>query len=149
MDKINNTYTLKPLSYIKQKTLVDLSFTDIENLLLGQLIFTDSTKSKYANNATNYTITSDGIRFLTSILFEKDSKNISNIFVTDKKYAQTLESSYANYQIQSGKPFAMDRVLKMKNDKETFEMVAKFQNIEIKQNLEYPFSINPNYKIEK
>lgn len=149
MDKINNTYTLKPLSYIKQKTLVDLSFTDIENLLLGQLIFTDSTKSKYANNATNYTITSDGIRFLTSILFEKDSKNITNIFVTDKKYAQTLESSYANYQIQSGKPFAMDRVLKMKNDKETFEMVAKFQNIEIKQNLEYPFSINPNYKIEK
>lgn len=149
MDKINNRYILKPLSYIKQKTLVDLSFADIENLLLGQLIFTDSTKSKYASNATNYTITSDGVRFLTSILFDKNTKHMNNIFATDKKYAQTLESSYSNYQIQLGKPFAMDRVLKMKNDKETFEMVAKFQSIEIKQNLEYPFSINPNYTIEK
>ena len=52
MDKLNNRYILKPLSYIKQKTLVDLTFADIENLLLGQLIFTDSTIAKYANNAT-------------------------------------------------------------------------------------------------
>jgi len=32
---------------------------------------------------------------------------------------------------------------------QTFNMIAKFQSIEIKQNLEYPFYINPDYTIEK
>ncbi len=149
MDKLNNRYILKPLSYIKQKALVDLSFADIENIFLGQLVFVDSTKAKYAINPTNITIHSDATRFLTNVLFDKSSKNITSIFVTDKQNAQTLESTYSNYQTQLGKPFAMDRVLTMKNSKETVELTFKFQNIEAKQNLEYPFSINPNYKIEK
>ncbi len=149
MDKINNRYILKPLSYIKQKTLVDLTFTDIENLLLGQLIFIDSAKTKYANNPTNITLTSDGTRFLTSILLDKNTKKPSSIFVTDKKYAQTIESIYADYQPQLGKSFSMDRDLKIKSGLEIFQMIAKFQSIEIKQNLEYPFTINSSYTIEK
>jgi len=149
MDKINSRYILKPLSYIKQKTLVDLSFNDIENLLLGQLIFTDSTKAKYVNNATNINITSDGARFLTNILLDKNTKNLTSIFVTDKKYAQTVESIYTNYQLQLGKSFSMDRDLKIKSGLETFQMIAKFQSIEVKQNLEYPFTINSSYTIEK
>mgnify|MGYP000962693403 FL=1 len=149
MDKINNRYVLKPLSYIKQKTLVDLTFSDIENLLLGQLIFTDTLKAKYADNPTNIAINADGTRFLTNILFNKTTKNLSSIFVTDKKYAQTIDVTYANYQPQFGKSFAMDRELKMKSGVQTFNMIAKFQRIEIKQNLEYPFYINPDYTIEK
>ena len=149
MDKINDRYILQPLSYIKQKTLVDLTFSDIENLLLGQLIFTDSVKAKYADNATNITINSDGARFLTNILFDKNTKNPTSIFVTDKKYAQTIDASYTNYQTQLGKSFSMDRILKMKNGTESFEMNAKFQNIEVKEKQEYPFYINPDYKIEK
>ena len=149
MDKINNRYVLKPLSYIKQKTLVDLSFADIENLLLGQLVFVDSTKAKYVENATNTTINADGVRFLTNVLFDKTSKNPTSIFVSDKKYPQTIDVKYDNYQMQLGKPFSMDRELKMKNNTSTFEMIAKIQSIEVKQNMEYPFTINPNYKIEK
>ena len=149
MDKINNRYILKPLSFIKQKTLVDLTFSDIENLLLGQLIFTDSSKTKYAANATNITLTSDGNRFLTSILLDKNTKYPTSIFVTDKSYAQTIQSNYDNYQPQLGKSFSMDRDLKIKSGPETFQMIAKFQSIEIKQNLEYPFTINSSYTIEK
>ena len=149
MDKLNNRYILKPLSYIKQKTLVDLTFADIENLLLGQLIFTDSTIAKYANNATNITLNSDGTRFLTNVLFDKTTKLPTSIFVTDKKYAQTINASYTNYQPQLGKSFSMDRELKMKSGAQSFEMIAKFQSIELKQNLEYPFTINPSYTIEK
>ncbi len=149
MDKINSKYILKPLSYIKQKTYVDLSFNDIENLLLGQLLFTDSTKTKYANNATNYALSSDGIRFLTSILLDKKSQLPTNILITDKKYSQTVESTYSNYQLQMGKMFAMDRDLKIKSGLETFQMTVKFQSIEARQNLEYPFTINSGYTIEK
>ncbi len=149
MDKINNRYILKPLSYIKQKTLVDLTFSDIENLLLGQLIFTDTTKAKYANNETNITINSDGLRFLTNIFFDKSTKKPTTLLVTDKKYRQSIEATFTNYQVQLGKSFSMDRELRMKNETESFEMIGKFQSIEIKQNLEYPFSINPNYTIEK
>ena len=149
MDKLNSRYILKPLSFIKEKTFVDLSFSDIENLLLGQLIFTDTAKAKYTNNATNISITADGARFLTNILFDRNTQYPMNILVTDKMYSQTIELSYANYQPQLGKSFSMDRDLKIKSGLQAFEMVAKFQSIELKQNLEYPFSINPSYTIEK
>ncbi len=149
MDKLNERYILKPLSYIKQKTLVDLSFTDIENLLLGQLIFTDTDKAKFTENPTNITLISDGMRFLSNVIFDKTSKNPTAVLVKDKKYAQTIDASYTNYQMQLGKPFSMDRELKMMSGAQTFEMIAKIQNIEAKQKLEYPFYINPGYKIEE
>lgn len=149
MDKINNRYILKPLSYIKEKTLVDLSFTDIENLLLGQLVFTDAGKAKYSENTTNININADGVRFLSNVVFDKNSKNPTGFLVTDKKYAQTIDVAQANYQMQLGKPFSMDRELKMKSGAASFEMIAKIQSIESKQNLEYPFYINPAFKIEE
>ncbi len=149
MDKINSRYILKPLSYLKEKAYVDLSFSDIENILLGQLVFTDTTKAKYANNATNTTISADGQRFLTTVVFDKKTNHLMSFFVSDKLFARTIESAYDNYQEQSGKPFSMDRTLVMRSGLETFEMVAKFQSIEIRQNLEYPFTIYPNYTIEK
>lgn len=148
MDKINNRYILKPISYISQKALVHLSFSDIESILLGQLFFTDTTKAKYVENVTNITINADGLRYLTNIVFDKITKNPTYIFITDKQNEQTIEAQYTNYQQQLGKQFPMDRELKMKSDSRFFEMSAKIQNIEIKQNLEYPFSINPSYKFE-
>lgn len=149
MDKINSRYILKPLSYLKEKAYVDLSFTDIENILLGQLVFTDTTRAKYANNATNTTISADGQRFLTSVVFDKKTSHLMSFFVSDKLFSRTIESAYDNYQEQAGRSFSMDRTLVMRSGLETFEMVAKFQNIEVRQNLEYPFTIYPNYTIEK
>jgi len=149
MDKINSRYILKPLSYLKEKAYVDLSFSDIENILLGQLVFTDTTKAKYANNATNTTISADGQRFLTSVVFDKKTNHLMSFFVTDKLFSRTIESAYDNYQEQLGKSFSMDRTLVMRSGMETFEMVAKFQSIELRQNLEYPFTLYPNYTIEK
>ena len=43
----------------------------------------------------------------------------------------------------------MDRELKMKSGAQSFEMIAKYQSIEVKQNLEYTFTINPSYTNEK
>lgn len=149
MDKINDRYILKPLSYIKQKALIDLSFTDIENLLLGQLLFFDATKAKYADNPNNITLSSDATRFLTTIVFYKPSGFLSSIFVTDKQQNQTLTSAYTNYQTTLNKQFSLDRLLTIKSAGKTFQMDAKFQSINIAQNLEYPFSINPKYTIEK
>ncbi|MDB5226968.1 MAG: hypothetical protein JWN78_1161, partial [Bacteroidota bacterium] len=149
MDKINERYILKPLSYIKEKTFVDLSFSDIENLLFGQLIFVDTSKAKYADNPANITMSSDGVQFLTNVVFDKATKKLNSIFVTDKTHPQTVSSTYGNYETQLGKPFSMDRYLEIKSGPETFSMDAKFQSIEIRQNLEYPFAINPGYTIER
>lgn len=148
MDKINSRYVLKPLSYISQKALVNLSFSDIQNLLLGQLIFTDSSKAIYTENANNITISANGTRFLTNILFDRATKNPSYLYINDKVYSQTIDVQYSDYQMQLGKPFPMERTLNMKKGMDFFEMIAKIQNLEVKQNLEYPFTINPSYKIE-
>lgn len=149
MDKINNRYILKPIDYIREKTFVQLSFDDIEQLLLGQMLFAEAAEVSYAANATNHTLSFDGGRFLSHLIFDKSSAHLSGQYITDKMYMQTLSSQYQNYQPQLGKQFPMDRELKMSSGVSTFEMIAKFQSIEIKENLEYPFYINPAFTIEK
>ncbi len=149
MDKINNRYILKPIDYIREKTFVQLSFDDIEQLLLGQMLFAEAAEVSYAANATNHTLSFDGGRFLSHLIFDKSSTHLSGQYITDKMYMQTLSSQYQNYQPQLGKQFPMDRELKMSSGVSTFEMIAKFQSIEIKENLEYPFYINPAFTIEK
>lgn len=149
MDRLNDRYILKPISYIKQKALIDLSFTDIENLLLGQLLFTDTANTKFADNPANITLTSNSTRFLNTIIFNKPSQFLSSMFVTDKINNQTLTSSYTNYQTQLNKQFSMERNLVVKSKGETFEMQATFQAIKAEQGLDYPFPIKSGYKIEK
>jgi hypothetical protein len=74
---------------------------------------------------------------------------LNSIFVTDKTNTQTLTSAYTDYQTVLNKQFPTDRLLTIKSEGKTFELDLKFQNINSAQNLEYPFSINPNYTIEK
>jgi len=150
MDRLNSRYILKPLSYLQEKAMVNLSFSDIEKLLLGQAIFVEADKATYAENTTNVTITSNAARFLTTIICDKTTNNnIQSLAVKDKIYTQTIDATYSDYQTQLGKQFSMERVLKFKNNKDFFEMNAKFQNIEFKENLSYPFTIQSNYTIEK
>lgn len=150
MDRLNSRYILKPLSYLQEKAMVNLSFSDIEKLLLGQTIFVEADKATYAENTTNVTITSNAARFLTTIICDKTTNNnIQSLAVKDKIYTQTIDATYSDYQTQLGKQFSMERVLKFKNNKDFFEMNAKFQNIEFKENLSYPFTIQSNYTIEK
>jgi hypothetical protein len=149
MDKLNERYIFKPISYIREKTFVDLSFSDIENLLLGQLIFTDTSKAKYSDKGSSVILTSDGARFLTHILFDKPTKNLQKISVSDKMYVQTIESTYENYQPQYGRPFSMDRNIKISSGGQVFELNCKIQSVEFNDNLDYPFTINPGYRIER
>lgn len=149
MDRLNNRYILKPISYIKQKALIDFSFNDIENLLLGQVLFLDTINTKFADNTQNITLSSNGTRYLNSVIFNKPSQFLASMFVTDKKYNQTMTSAYTNYQTQWNKPFSMERNLEVKSNGETFEMNAVFQSIKAESGLDYPFTIKSGYKIEK
>lgn len=149
MDRLNSRYILKPLSYIKDKALVDLSFQDVEHILLGQPVFIDTTRVKYAENTDNFTLSSNGIQFLTTILLDKNNQNITHLFTQDQNKSQSLEATFSNYQTILGKPFATTRLLTMKNPTETFNITYTFQKIEAQQNLSFPFSINSSYKIEK
>ncbi len=148
MDKLNERYILKPISYIKEKTFIDLSFTDIEQLLLGQLIFTDLTAARYLESAATTTIHADGLRFLTTMIFDKSTKGLDTMMVTDKFNAQKVISTYSNYQPQLGCSFPMNRSLSITSGPQIFDMEMEMQSMEIKDRLDYPFSINPNYKIE-
>ena len=148
MDKLNERYILKPISFIKEKTFMDFSFSDIEQLLLGQLIFTDLSEAKYTESPSNTTIYSDGLRFLTTMVFNTPTMGLDSMVVSDKVNAQKVISAYSNYQPQLGCSFPMDRSLNITSGPQSFSMEIKMQSVEAKEQLDYPFYINPNYKIE-
>ena len=147
MDRLNQRNILKPISYIKQKTFVDLSFADIEKIFLAQLFLVDTTHLTVSESADQIILKSTGTRFAATVILDK-SNRIRNINITDTQFKQTIQADYSNYQPVGLKSFPMDRYLKIVSGSYIFELDANFQNIDITKKLSYPFELNPNYKVE-
>jgi hypothetical protein len=146
-DRLGQRHILKPISYIKQKTFVDLSFSDIEKIFLGQLFLVDTTKMELSETSNQLILKSAGTRFVSTVILDK-SHHIQHINITDIQYKQTIQADFSNYQAVGQKSFPMDRYLKIVSGSYIFELDAKFQSVDITKKLSYPFELNPNYKIE-
>ena len=147
MDRINQRIILKPISYVKEKTQVALSFADIEKIFLAQLFLVDTTHMELTESGNQLILKSSGTRFVSTVILDK-SHRITNVNITDIQHKQTIQADYSNYQTVGQKPFPMDRYLKIVSGSYIFELDAKFQSVDITKKLSYPFEINPNYKIE-
>ena len=123
-----------------------MSFHDIEQLLLGQPVFVEPSKSS-VTNGNPILLKSDASRLLTTLFFNPNY-TIQKITAKDKLYAQNLEANYEEFTTQLNKPFAMNRFITIVSGKNTFSLDAKFTSLQFNTGLEYPFEIKKGYTIE-
>jgi hypothetical protein len=147
IDRLNNRNMLKPISYIQQQAYIELTYNDIEKILLAQPVFINTEKLELVENATENILKSNDSRFATVITLDKQNR-IKNIFITDKLKKQTLNSDYSNFILLNGKYFPATRYINIASGSGKFNMEMEFNDIDLAKELSFPFEPNPKYKNE-
>ncbi|MBX9782888.1 MAG: DUF4292 domain-containing protein [Chitinophagaceae bacterium] len=147
MDKLANTYQVRPLSSIQDISQIPFSFSDIQELLVGNPVFFNKDSIiAYGKTEKGYTLVSAGAIFknLLSIgnnyYFEK-----SKLDDVDHRLNRTADISYFEYENKAGFPFSTYReIFLLQQNKLDVQM--KFKDYRFEDELTFPFNVPKKFK---
>lgn len=147
MDKLANTYQVKPLNSLQDIAQIPFSFTDIQELLVGNPVFFNR-DSIIAYNQTDkgYTLLSSGdvfknlLSFSSGFYFEK-----SKLDDKDLMRNRTADLSYFEYETKSGFIFSTYRELFL-SQQNKMDIQLKFKDYKFNEVLSFPFTIPKKFK---
>lgn len=147
INKLENTYTKKPLSYIQEVSQIPFTFTDLQNLLVGNPVFfnTDSITS-YSKFANGYSLLSIGTIFKNLMTISKDY-NIekSKLDDVDPSLNRTCDLTYSEFETKSGFSFSTFREIFI-SQQTKLDIQMKVKDYKFNEELNFPFSVPKKFK---
>lgn len=145
IDRLNRQYYEEPFSYINEKAGFNITFNELENILVGKTIKMDTKKATYSILPNgDYQIMYNDPAF--SNITKLDSNKLLPIEMKINDISgKNLHVNYNNYMEKAGKLFSMNRMIIANDLQNRIEIEAKYEQIEIKDFLEFPFQINQSF----
>jgi hypothetical protein len=147
INKLNKTVQLRSLESLQEVTQMPLSFTDLQNLLLGNPIFLDSNINSYKKDDKYISLISLGILFKHLLTVNKDDYTLqhSKLDDVDAIRARTADLTYGEYQYKNGIRFSTYRKITV-SEKSKLDIEMEFKQFDFNVDLNFPFNIPKNYK---
>lgn len=148
LDKQNNTYTARSVSYLQEVTALPLDMSSLQQLLIGNPVFLDS------NNIVSYNQTEQTISMLSIGSFFKNLFTIDkhNRFVQSSKLDdldelrnRTCYLYYSAYEDKKGVNFPTKRRITV-TEKGNLDIKLDFKQYAFNETLSFPFSVPKKYK---
>lgn len=147
LDKLANTYQVRPLDHIQDVSQIPFAFSDLQNLLVGNPVFfnKDSIIS-YSQAANGYALLSIDPQF-------KNRLSIGNGFLVEKSKLddndpvmnRTCDLIYTDYENKSGVMFSAYREISIIQQNK-LEVQLKFKDYKFNEQLSFPFTIPKKFK---
>lgn len=147
LDKLANTYQVRPLSHIQDVAQIPFAFADLQNLLVGNPIFfnKDSIIS-YSKNQLGYALLSIDPLF-------KNRLSIGNGFLVEKSKLddndpamnRTCDLVYTDYENKAGFMFSAYREISIIQQNK-LEVQLKFKDYKFNEELSFPFTVPKKFK---
>ena len=149
MDKLKHTVTRRPIGYLEQIARMPISFQDMQNIILGNPLFTRGEIRSYRHNHNRWFAALQGDVFKSFLAVVSNARKLmlkSNKIEQDVNgVKRSCSLEYGNYSTVDSIQMAMDRKIKLQ-DKKTTDIKLQFKEIEFNQPLSFPFSIPKSYK---
>ena len=147
LDKLANTYQIRPLSTIQEVSQIPFLFADLQNLLVGNPIFLNKDSiTSYAHTVNGYTLLSIDVLF-------KNLISISNDYVIEKSKLddndpalnRTCNLVYTEYENKTGRLFStMREIAIIQHNK--LNVKLKFRDYKFNEELTFPFTVPKKFK---
>jgi Domain of unknown function (DUF4292) len=147
LDKLANTFQVRPLSHIQELSQIPFSFADLQDLLVGNPIFfnRDSVIS-YTNNVNGYTLLSIAPLFKNLLSVGNDySVQKSKLDDNDPTLNRTCDLIYNNYENKTGVSFSTQRQITI-SQQNKLDVELKFKDYKFNEDLSYPFAVPKKFK---
>jgi hypothetical protein len=147
LDKINRTYTERSVSYLQEITALPLDLHVLQDLIVGNPVFVDSSITYYAKGNGVITLLSVGEWFKNLLTLDENDKTIlhSKLDDTEVSRSRTAELTYSDYDRKAGVPFSAYRRITVA-EKNRLDIKMDFRQYDFNKDVSFPLSIPKNYR---
>ncbi len=144
LNRLNQQYIPRKFSFIEENFSLPITFSDLQNLIIGNLIFyQDATLTQGASD-DKYILFAQKDVYKNTVWLSPDF-NILRMFIEDLYNKRTLELTYGDLNKIEGRQFAFIRTLLI-DAKDDFTANIAFTKITFEQPFDFPFSVNSKYE---
>jgi len=149
MNVLEKTVSYRSVSYLQELSQVPLTYSDLQDIIIGNPIFVDS-------NIVSYKSTASGLQvMMISRLFKNlitlDSKNLriahSKLDDVDPMRSRTCDITYSDYEAQGNINFSTTREI-IVAEKSKLDIGLNFKQYNFNQPVTFPFRVPKSYKIK-
>ncbi|HEX4958132.1 MAG TPA: DUF4292 domain-containing protein [Lacibacter sp.] len=147
MDKLANTYQVKPLSSLQDIVQIPFSFSDVQELLVGNPIFFNR------DSIAAYSKTDKGVSLLSVGTIFRNLLSINNQYQLEKSKLddadlvrnRTADMAYYEYESKTGVLFSTYRELFL-SQQNKMDIQLKFKDYKFNEDMSYPFTVPKKFK---
>jgi hypothetical protein len=149
LNKIKNTVEYKKFDYLQEASKLPISFSDLQDLLIGNPLFLDSNIVSYSANETYTSLTTLGKEFRNSSMFINPGLNLQRTQLDDVDTSSNRSADllYDQYQPNDNKMFAEKRKISIAY-KTTTIIELEFKQPQFNTAVNFPFSVPDKYKLK-
>lgn len=145
VNRIERTYYDEPVSKIQEIAGLPVEFNELQNLILGNIIFMDKESATFSRKDEKIELISQ-LNELVNIVWLDDSYQMKQQTLVDQPNQQEMEIVYENYQeVATNKYFPYQSKVHVTGEKELW-VDLEFQQVEVNTKPSFAFKINSNYK---
>ena len=147
LDKLNKTYTARSVDYLQEVTALPLDLATLQDLIIGNPVFLDSTVVSYKESQGVISILVIGKLFKNLISLNGADQTLLHSKLDDINpgRSRTADLSYSDYENKKGVPFSTKRAIAV-SEKKKLDIRLDFKQYDFNQPVSFPFSISKNFE---
>ncbi|HUR10616.1 MAG TPA: DUF4292 domain-containing protein [Flavitalea sp.] len=149
LNKLDKIAQLRSVSYLQEVTKLPLTFTDLQNLIIGNPVFLDSNIISYKNEDQSVSLMSVGEFFKHFITAGTPDLHLehSKLDDVDPIRARTADIRYSKYENKNGIRFSTLRKITV-SEKTKLDLELDYKQFDFNVELNFPFTVPRNYKLK-
>ncbi len=149
INKQDKSYISRPISYLQEITALPLDLRTLQDLLVGNPVFLDSTFQSYSRGAGSISLQGTSDLFRKLLTMGETDKLISSYKLDDLSVIRPRTSylTYSDYENKLGPWFARRRMVQV-SERKNISVRLHYKQYAFNETLSFPFSVPKNYKIE-
>jgi len=149
LNKLEKIAQLRSLGYIQEVAQIPLNFQELQDLIIGNPLYLDTTSISYKKDESTISLTSIGSLFKNFLTLDNRYYTLlhSKLDDVDPIRARTCDITYGDYETKYGKRFSTFRKITV-IEKSKLDIELHFKQFNFNEELNYPFSVPKNYKVQ-
>ena len=150
MNKLKKTISYKSISYLQELAEVPLDFYSLQDLIVGNPVFLDSTVASYRSTSNELQVLMIGKIFKHMITLDNKEFKVlhSKLDDTDPLRSRTCDINFTDYEKANNFYFSKDRNIVFA-EKSRLEIHLDFKQYSFDEPQTFPFNIPKNYKLNQ
>ena len=147
LNKLDKIVESHPFSYIEKIAHIPLTFSTLQDIVIGNPIFTGDSIVAYRQTENHILLGTVGKLFKNLLTISEDNRFLEKSKLDDIEIGRnrTADLIYANYEKNNQFAFATSREITVA-EKTKVDIRLSFKQYEFNKELSFPFSIPRNYK---